>query len=81
MNSEESTVGISAFGVEHTARVNRVGLYREAAVLAGVAAPAALLRSSVLIDGRIWNGRDPGAYISSFANGAPRPVFGHGAPQ
>jgi nitrate/nitrite transport system substrate-binding protein len=63
------------------ARVNRVGLYREAAVLAGVAAPATLLRSSVLIDGRIWNGRDPAAYISSFANGAPRPVFGHGAPQ
>ncbi|MGO4477539.1 CmpA/NrtA family ABC transporter substrate-binding protein [Massilia sp. 2TAF26] len=63
------------------ARVNRVGLYREAAVLAGVAAPAALLRSSVLVDGRIWNGRDPAAYISSFANGAPRPVFGHGAPQ
>jgi nitrate/nitrite transport system substrate-binding protein len=63
------------------ARVNRVGLYREAAVLAGVAAPSGLLRSSVLIDGRIWDGRDPQAYISSFAIGAPRPVFGHGAPQ
>jgi ABC-type nitrate/sulfonate/bicarbonate transport system substrate-binding protein len=63
------------------ARVNRIGLYREAAALAGVAAPSGLLRSSVLIDGRIWNGRDPAAYISSFVHGAARPVFGHGAPQ
>jgi ABC-type nitrate/sulfonate/bicarbonate transport system substrate-binding protein len=46
------------------ARVNRVGLYREAAALAGVAAPAGLLRSSVLVDGKVWNGRDPSAYIS-----------------
>jgi nitrate/nitrite transport system substrate-binding protein len=45
-------------------RVNRVGLYREAAALAGVAAPAGLLRSSVLMDGKVWNGRDPLAYIS-----------------
>jgi nitrate/nitrite transport system substrate-binding protein len=45
-------------------RVNRVGLYREAAALAGVAAPAGLLRSSVLMDGKVWNGRDPSAYVS-----------------
>jgi nitrate/nitrite transport system substrate-binding protein len=63
------------------ARVNRVGLYREAAVLAGVAAPSSLLRSCMLIDGRIWNGRDPEAYISAFANSAPRSALGHGAPQ
>jgi nitrate/nitrite transport system substrate-binding protein len=62
-------------------RVNRVGLYREAAELAGVAAPAGLLRSSVLMDGRIWDGSDPAAYISSFDGAALRPVFGHGAPQ
>jgi nitrate/nitrite transport system substrate-binding protein len=63
------------------ARVNRVGLYREAAELAGVASPAGLLRSSVLMDGRVWNGRDPLAYISSFDGAALRPVFAHGAPQ
>jgi nitrate/nitrite transport system substrate-binding protein len=62
-------------------RVNRVGLYREAAELAGVAAPAGLLRASVLMDGRIWDGSDPAAYISSFGGAAQRPVFGHGAPQ
>jgi len=47
-------------------RVNRVGLYREAALLAGVAAPSGLLRSSVLIDGKVWNGLDPEAYAASF---------------
>lgn len=62
-------------------RVNRVALYREAAQSAGVAAPGGLLRSSVLIDGRIWNGRDPLGFIASFNGGAPRPLFGHGAPQ
>jgi nitrate/nitrite transport system substrate-binding protein len=46
------------------ARVNRVGLYREAAALAGVAAPAGLLRSSVLMDGKVWDGSDPSSYIS-----------------
>jgi nitrate/nitrite transport system substrate-binding protein len=61
--------------------VNRVGLYREAAVLAGVAAPAGLLRSSVLMDGRVWDGSDPDAYISSANSAQARLIFGHGAPQ
>lgn len=62
-------------------RVNRVGLYREAAVLAGVAAPAGLLRSSVLMDGKVWDGSDPDAYISSANSAQERLIFGHGAPQ
>jgi nitrate/nitrite transport system substrate-binding protein len=48
------------------ARVNRVGLYREAAVLAGVAAPSSLTRRSLLMDGKVWDGSGPDAYISSF---------------
>jgi len=48
-------------------RVNRAALYREAALLADVAAPPGLLRTSVLMDGKVWDGRDPAAYISSFA--------------
>jgi nitrate/nitrite transport system substrate-binding protein len=48
------------------ARVNRVGLYREAAVLAGVPAPSSLMRRSVLMDGKVWDGSVPDAYISSF---------------
>jgi nitrate/nitrite transport system substrate-binding protein len=48
------------------ARVNRVGLYREAAVLAGVPASSSLMRRSVLMDGKVWDGLEPDAYISSF---------------
>jgi nitrate/nitrite transport system substrate-binding protein len=48
-------------------RVNRVKLYREAAVLAGVAAPYGSMRSSILMDGKTWDGKAPEAYISSFA--------------
>ena len=55
-------------------RVNRAGLYREAALLAGVAAPFGSLRSSTLMDGRIWNGKAPEAYISSFAIHGRQPV-------
>ncbi|SDF04778.1 nitrate/nitrite transport system substrate-binding protein [Massilia sp. PDC64] len=48
------------------ARVNRVGLYREAAVLAGVPASSTLMRRSVLMDGKVWDGSAPDTYISSF---------------
>jgi nitrate/nitrite transport system substrate-binding protein len=48
-------------------RVNQVELYREAAQLAGVPVPTALLRSSRLIDGAVWDGSDPAAYAASFA--------------
>ena len=47
-------------------RVNRVGLYREAAVLANTPASASLLRRSVLMDGRAWGGQDPEGYVASF---------------
>ena len=46
--------------------VNQVGLYREAALLSGVEAPAALLRSTTLIDGKVWDGSDPAGYACSF---------------
>ncbi len=49
------------------ARVNHVDLYREAAQLAGVALPEEAMRSSTLIDGRVWDGSDPAAYARSFA--------------
>jgi nitrate/nitrite transport system substrate-binding protein len=47
-------------------RVNRVKLYREAAVLANAPAPSVVLRRSMLMDGRVWNGSDPEAYVASF---------------
>jgi nitrate/nitrite transport system substrate-binding protein len=48
------------------ARVNRVDLYRDAAALAGVPLPANLMRRSVLMDGKVWDGTNPDGYISSF---------------
>jgi nitrate/nitrite transport system substrate-binding protein len=47
--------------------VNQVALYREAALLAGVDVPRSDMRSSTLIDGKVWNGSDPAAYAASFA--------------
>ena len=44
-------------------QVNRIDLYREAAERAGVALPGEVLRSSTLIDGRVWDGSDPAAYL------------------
>lgn len=48
-------------------QVNHVGLYREAAQLAGVATPDGTMRSATLVDGRVWDGSDPAAYARSFA--------------
>ncbi|WP_296946468.1 CmpA/NrtA family ABC transporter substrate-binding protein [uncultured Massilia sp.] len=53
------------------ARVNRVGLYREAALVAGVPAPSSLMRTSMLMDGKVWTGKDPAAYLSSFPIARP----------
>jgi nitrate/nitrite transport system substrate-binding protein len=47
------------------ARVNRIDLYREAAALTGTALPATVMRSSTLIDGRVWDGRDPAGYAAA----------------
>jgi ABC-type nitrate/sulfonate/bicarbonate transport system substrate-binding protein len=47
-------------------RVNRIGLYREAALLANAPTPSNPLRRSVLMDGRVWDGSDPEGYVTSF---------------
>ncbi|MFM9436749.1 nitrate/nitrite transport system substrate-binding protein [Janthinobacterium sp. CG_23.3] len=46
--------------------VNQVALYREAAALAGTALPSGTMRSSTLLDGKVWDGSDPAAYAASF---------------
>ncbi|MHC8408103.1 CmpA/NrtA family ABC transporter substrate-binding protein [Pseudomonas sp. TMB3-21] len=46
--------------------VQQLDLYREAATAVGVAANVADMRSSQLIDGKIWDGSDPVAYAQSF---------------
>lgn len=46
--------------------VNQVNLYREAASLAKVNVPKESMRSAKMIDGVLWDGKNPQAYASSF---------------
>jgi nitrate/nitrite transport system substrate-binding protein len=47
-------------------QINRIDVYRQAAADAKVSVPKAELRSSKLIDGVVWDGRNPTQYASSF---------------
>jgi nitrate/nitrite transport system substrate-binding protein len=47
-------------------QVQQLDLYREAATAVGVPAQAQEMRSSQLIDGKIWDGSDPAGYARSF---------------
>lgn len=47
-------------------QVQQLDLYRQAADAVGVPANAQDMRSSQLIDGKIWDGSDPAAYARSF---------------
>lgn len=46
--------------------VQQLRLYREAAQALDIAVPAATMRSSQLIDGKVWDGSDPAEYARSF---------------
>lgn len=46
--------------------ISQTALYREAAALADVRVPEEI-RADVLIDGRVWDGQDPAAYLDGFA--------------
>jgi nitrate/nitrite transport system substrate-binding protein len=46
--------------------VQRIGLYRDAAQMTGTRLPDGVMRSSTLMDGRVWDGSDPAAYAASF---------------
>ena len=47
-------------------QVQQLDLYREAATAVGVPALAQEMRSSQLIDGKVWDGSDPAGYARSF---------------
>jgi len=47
-------------------KVNRIDIYTEAATQLNIPVPASPLRSSKLIDGVVWDGKDPKAYAASF---------------
>jgi nitrate/nitrite transport system substrate-binding protein len=47
-------------------KINQVKLYSEAASQLGVSVPKDVMRSSKLIDGVVWDGKNPAAYAASF---------------
>ncbi len=47
-------------------QVNRIDLYTDAAKALGIAVPKDVMRSSKLIDGVVWDGKDPKAYANGF---------------
>lgn len=46
--------------------INQVDLYRQAATALKVNVPKDVMRSSKLIDGSVWDGKDPARYADSF---------------
>ncbi len=47
-------------------KVNQIKLYTEAAGLVGASIPKSPMRTSKLMDGVIWDGKNPAAYAASF---------------
>jgi len=48
-------------------QINQIELYRQAATQLNISVPREPLRSSTLMDGVVWNGRDPARYADSFS--------------
>lgn len=47
-------------------KVNAIKLYTEAAGLVGASIPKSVMRTSKLMDGVVWDGKNPAAYAASF---------------
>ncbi len=47
-------------------KINQVKLYSEAATQLGISVPKDVMRSSKLMDGVVWDGKNPAAYAASF---------------
>jgi len=46
--------------------INRIDIYKQAAAAAGVALPKSEMRTSKLMDGVVWDGKDPKKYAAAF---------------
>jgi nitrate/nitrite transport system substrate-binding protein len=46
--------------------INQIDLYKDAAAMAKASVPADPMRTSKLIDGTVWDGKNPKAYAASF---------------
>jgi nitrate/nitrite transport system substrate-binding protein len=47
-------------------KVNQIDLYKEAAGALGISVPKDVMRTSKLIDGVVWDGKDPKGYAAGF---------------
>ena len=47
-------------------KVNRIDIYTEAASALGISVPKDPMRSSKLMDGVVWDGKNPAAYAAGF---------------
>jgi nitrate/nitrite transport system substrate-binding protein len=47
-------------------QINQTELYKQAASAVGVPVPKSDMRTSKLIDGVVWDGKDPAKYADSF---------------
>jgi len=47
-------------------QVNQIGIYKDAAAMAQVSVPKSPLRSVKMVDGTVWDGKNPKAYADSF---------------
>jgi len=52
--------------LEIAKKVNRIDIYKQGATAAGVALPKSEMRSHKLIDGVVWDGKDPAKYADGF---------------
>jgi len=52
--------------LEVARQINRIDIYKQGATAAGVALPKSEMRSHKLIDGAIWDGKDPAKYADAF---------------
>jgi nitrate/nitrite transport system substrate-binding protein len=52
--------------LEVAKQVNRIDIYKQAAAAAGVSLPKSDMRSHKLIDGVVWDGKDPAKYADGF---------------
>jgi len=48
-------------------QINQIELYKQAALMASVKLPSSDMRSSKLMDGKVWDGKDPKAFAGSFS--------------
>jgi nitrate/nitrite transport system substrate-binding protein len=46
--------------------INQIEIYKQAAAQVKVSLPKSDMRSSKLIDGVVWDGKDPAKYADSF---------------